>query len=114
MNKIIGSLSYDDYNVLINNNIIFAENINKNQIQPSSIDLTLSNECYEIEASFLSSKKTVREHLEEIIIRKIDISKKFLFKKNKTFLVKLNENLNLPKNIFGKIRMKWVTWLCQA
>ena len=106
MNKIIGSLSYDDYNILIKNNIIFAENINKNQIQPSSIDLTLSNECYEIEASFLSSKKTVREHLEEIVIKKIDISKKFLFKKNKTFLVKLNENLNLPKNIFGTCNPK--------
>ena len=46
MNK--GSLIYEDYCKLINNNILLSKNFNKNQIQPSSIDLTLSEECYEI------------------------------------------------------------------
>ena len=31
-------------------------NFNIDQIQPSSLDLTLSNECYEIKYSFLSPK----------------------------------------------------------
>ena len=47
----------------------------------SSIDLTLSNECYEINASFLSSSKTVRENLKDVAINKIDLNEKFLFKK---------------------------------
>ena len=49
MNK--GPLIYDDYLTLINNNILFEKNFNQNQIQPSSIDLTLSEECYEISSS---------------------------------------------------------------
>ena len=49
-----GSLTYEDYLNLIKNNFIVGKNISTKQIQPSSIDLTLSNECYQINASFLS------------------------------------------------------------
>ena len=37
-----GSLVYQDYINLINKNYIFTENITNNQIQPSSMDLSLS------------------------------------------------------------------------
>ena len=43
-----GSLIYDDYKKLFNTKIVTSNNFNLNQLQPSSIDLTLSNECYEI------------------------------------------------------------------
>ena len=49
-----GSLVYQDYINLIDKNLIIAENIIKDQIQPSSIDLSLSEECYEIKHCFLS------------------------------------------------------------
>ena len=49
-----GSLVYQDYINLINKNLIISENIENSQIQPSSIDLSLSEECYEIKHSFLS------------------------------------------------------------
>ena len=52
MNK--GSLIYNDYLNLIGKKMILTNSLNLSQIQPSSIDLTLSNECYQIEASFLS------------------------------------------------------------
>ena len=43
-----GSLTFDDYKTLLcNNNLQGNSNIH-NQIQPSSVDLTLSEECYEI------------------------------------------------------------------
>ena len=52
MNK--GSLVHDDCFELLANNKIINKNYRELQIQPSSMDLTLSEECYEIKASFLS------------------------------------------------------------
>ena len=101
-----GSLVYQDYINLIDKNFIIAENIKQNQIQPSSIDLSLSEECYEIKYSFLSYNSKVREKLKNLAIKKIDLSKEFIFRKNKTYLVKLNERLNLQKNVFGHCNPK--------
>ena len=61
-----GSLTNEDYHLLIEKKYILSKNFNKNQIQPSSIDLTLSEECYEINASFLSSSKSIRNNLKRI------------------------------------------------
>ena len=68
-----GSLVYQDYINLINRNFIIAENVIKNQIQPSSIDLSLSEECYEIKHSFLSYNSKVRDKLKDLAIKKIKI-----------------------------------------
>ena len=97
----IGSLIYNDYKKLfIHNQLITSKNIN-NQIQPSSMDLSLSEECYEIKCSFLSPNSSVRDKLDGLIVKKINLKKSKLFKKNKTYLVKLNEKLNLKNNIKG-------------
>ena len=76
-----GSLVYQDYIKLIEKNLIISENIAKNQIQPSSIDLSLSEECYEIKYSFLSYNSKVRDKLKDLAIKKINLSKEFIFKK---------------------------------
>ena len=52
-----GSLTYKDYDDLYNKGQIINPYFLKSQIQPSSVDLTLSEECYEINASFLSPKQ---------------------------------------------------------
>ena len=101
-----GSLIYKDYLKLIKKKLILGSDLLINQIQPSSVDLTLSDECYEISASFLSISGTVRENLKKVKNKKINLTTKFLFKKNKTFLVKLNESLNLSNNIFGMCNPK--------
>ena len=101
-----GSLVYQDYINLIDKNLIIAENIIKYQIQPSSIDLSLSEECYEIKHSFLSYNSKVRDKLKDLAIKKINLSKEFIFKKNKTYIVRLNESLNLQNNIFGHCNPK--------
>ena len=101
-----GSLVYDDYlNLCKNKNIIGLNNKIK-QIQPSSVDLSLSSECYEIKASFLSPKNKVREKLKKILIKKINLSKPVIFKKNKTYIVKLSESLNLNSSIKGHCNPK--------
>ena len=96
-----GSLVYEDYYYLLKNYFINCKGFSNNQIQPSSVDLTLSEECYEISASFLSLNKTVKENISEYKLKKINLNNNYIFEKNKTYLVKLNESLNLPKNIFG-------------
>ena len=103
MNK--GSLIYEDYCKLINNNILLSKNFNKNQIQPSSIDLTLSEECYEIKSSFLSHTTKVRDKLTKFAKKKINLDKGLILKKNITYLIKLNEKLNLPKKSLLKERV---------
>ena len=66
-----GSLTYQDYVDLYNKDQIINPYFVKSQIQPSSIDLTLSEECYEIYASFLSPRRNVRDKLSKIILKKI-------------------------------------------
>ena len=96
-----GSLIHEDYRQLVDKKYIHYNNFSNNQIQPSSIDLTLSEECYEISSSFLSPFKKVKEDLKDVMIKKISLDEKYIFKKNKIYLVKLNEKIYLPKNIFG-------------
>ena len=101
-----GSLTHLDYLNLFNNKEIESPFLNDSQIQPASLDLTLSNECYEIEYSFLCSQTKVRNKLKDLIIKKINLDKQYLFEINKTYIVKLNENLNLKNNIFGHCNPK--------
>ena len=65
-----GALIYDDYYNLIKKDHISGLIDEKSQVQPSSIDLTLSEECYEIKASFLSPKNKVRGKLKKKILQK--------------------------------------------
>ena len=101
-----GSLIFNDYINLIKNKKINIENFNYNQIQPSSIDLKLSNECYEIKYSILSPYSKVKDKIDNIIVKKINLNRRYIFKKNKTYLVKLEEKLNLDNNIFGSCNPK--------
>ena len=65
-----GAITYKDYLKMLENKIIFSNCFNIKQIQPSSIDLTLSEECFEIKASFLSPVSKVREKLNSIATKK--------------------------------------------
>ena len=101
-----GSLTYNDYIKLLESNSIIADNFYKNQIQPSSMDLTLSNDCYEISSSFLSPETKVRDKLNKFIKKKVNLENGFVLKKNITYLIKLNEKLNLKHSLFGKCNPK--------
>ena len=41
-------------------NILTGKDFNNTQIQPASLDLTLSNKCYRIKASFIPNTKKVK------------------------------------------------------
>ena len=74
----------------------------KSQIQPSSIDLSLSEECYEIKTSFLSPDNKVREKLKKIYSKKISLKTPKILKKNKPDLI-----IVLAWHLFKEIKKKW-------
>ena len=82
----IGSLTYHDYVKLFEKNQIISNEFIKEQIQPSSIDLTLSEECYQIKNSFLSPKSKVRDKL-KIYCKKNKFKKNIFLKKIKHILL---------------------------
>ena len=95
---------------LIKRKHIYSEElIKKKQIQPASLDLTLSNKCYRIKASFIPNNIKISKVIKELALTKIDISKKTLLEKNCIYLCELNEKLRLPKDIKGKSNPKSTT-----
>ena len=101
-----GTLVYDDYIALYNSNKLQGLNFNKSQIQPSSVDLSLSEECYEIKTSFLSPDNKVRNKINKIFSKKISLKTPKILKKNKTYIVRLNEKLSLSNSISGHCNPK--------
>ena len=82
---------------------IFSDlNFEKDQIQPSSIDLRLGSKAWRMRASFLPGKKRkVSSCISEFAMQEIDLSKGYILEKGSVYLVKLQETLSLPENIEG-------------
>ena len=76
---------------LINKKKIYSlKSINKKQVQPASLDLTLSNKCYRIKASFIPNNIKISDVIKELSLTKIDLSKNTLLEKNCIYLCELN------------------------
>jgi dCTP deaminase len=91
------------------NSIITSPSFNKNQIQPASLDLSLSSRCYRIKASFIPNNQKISKIIKELSLVNIDLNSEYLFEKNCIYLCELNEKLNLPKEIKGKSNPKSTT-----
>ena len=64
---------------LIKNKSIYSDNsFKKNQIQPASLDLTLSDKCYRIKASFIPNKIKISNVIKELSLTKIDLNQNTL------------------------------------
>ena len=95
---------------LIKNKEVYSNRSSINdQIQPASLDLTLSDECYRIKASFLPNNTKISDLIKELALTKINLSQSSLLEKNCIYLCALNEKLRLPLNIMGKSNPKSTT-----
>jgi dCTP deaminase len=95
---------------LIDKKCIFSnKSINTHQLQPASLDLTISNTCYRIKASFIPNNRPISKIISELMLAKIDLSKEFLLERNCIYLCEINEKLKLPKEIKGKANPKSTT-----
>ena len=95
---------------LIDEKCIFSnKSINTHQLQPASLDLTISNTCYRIKASFIPNNRPISKIISELMLAKIDLSKEFLLERNCIYLCEINEKLKLPKEVKGKANPKSTT-----
>ena len=95
---------------LINNKQVYSKKLlMNNQIQPASLDLTLSEKCYRIKASFIPNNIKISKVINELSLTKIDLNQNKLLEKNCIYLCELNEILNLPNDIMGKSNPKSTT-----
>ena len=84
-----------------------ANEILPRQIQPSSIDLRLGAMAYRVRASFLPGENsTVARKLEEHRLHEIDLRFPAVLEKGCVYIVPLQEELNLPRDISGKVNPK--------
>ena len=103
-------LNKEQISILIEKKNIYSyQPLTKNQIQPASLDLTLSRKCYRIKASFIPNKIKISKIINELSLTKIDLNQNTLLEKNCIYLCELNEKLNLPHNIMGKSNPKSTT-----
>ena len=88
---------------LLDKKQIFSSlNFEKDQIQPSSIDLRLGSKAWRMRASFLpGTDRKVSSCISEFAMQEIDLSKGYILEKGSVYLVKLQETLDLPENIEG-------------
>ena len=91
------------------NNIISKKSLINHQIQPASFDLTLSEKCYRIKASFIPNNIKISKVIKELSLTTINLNQNVLLEKNCIYLCELNEQLNLPDNIMGKSNPKSTT-----
>lgn len=95
---------------LIKKKAVFSNNkINSKQLQPASLDLTLSNKCYRIKSSFIPNNLEINKIIKELTLMKINLDNEIILEKNCIYLCELNEHLNLPSNIMGKSNPKSTT-----
>ena len=103
-------LNREQIYTLIRKKQIYSEKtLNNNQIQPASLDLTLSDTCYRIKASFIPNKIKISKIIKELSLTKIDLTQNNLLEKNCIYLCELNEKLSLPNDIMGKSNPKSTT-----
>ena len=99
-----GVLPSQDINMLVDKRSITSlskRNLG-DQIQPSSLDLTLGVKAWRIRASFLPGRNfTVEERLKTVSMHELNLNRDTVLEKGCIYIVKLNEGLNLNKDIYG-------------
>ena len=101
--KIAGVLSSQEILELINKNVITSENgIEKDLIQPASIDLRLGIKAWRVPASFLPGKgRKVSSRLKDLAMHEFSLIDGAVLECGCVYIVKLLENISLTDNLTG-------------
>src|SRR3954454_20792384 len=80
--------------------VMAAESIGDDQIQPASIDLRLGEVAYRVRASFLpGARASVADKLAQLSMHRIDLTGGAVLEKDCVYIVKLLEHLALKKRM---------------
>ncbi|MAK05712.1 MAG: 2'-deoxycytidine 5'-triphosphate deaminase [Rhodospirillaceae bacterium] len=103
MQKIVGVLSSQEILELIHKNVITSENgIEKDLIQPASIDLRLGIKAWRVPASFLPGKgNKVSTRLKDLAMHEFSLLDGAVLECGCVYIVKLLENVSLTDNLTG-------------
>ena len=101
--KIAGVLSSQEILELIHKNVITSENgIEKDLIQPASIDLRLGIKAWRVPASFLPGKgNKVSTRLKDLAMHEFSLLDGAVLECGCVYIVKLLENVSLTDNLTG-------------
>ena len=101
--KIAGVLSSQEILELIHKNVINSENgIEKDLIQPASIDLRLGIKAWRVPASFLPGKgNKVSSRLKDLAMHEFSLIDGAVLECGCVYIVKLLENISLTDNLTG-------------
>ena len=101
--KIAGVLSSQEILELIHKNVITSENgIEKDLIQPASIDLRLGIKAWRVPASFLPGKgNKVSSRLKDLAMHEFSLIDGAVLECGCVYIVKLLENVSLTENLTG-------------
>lgn len=77
-----------------------------NQIQPNSVDLTISDTIYRVQSSFLPSNHRVEERINDLTMYKMTLQDSIVLERNNIYIIPLNESLKLPLDIRGRCNPK--------
>ena len=101
--KIAGVLSSQEILELIHKNVITSENgIEKDLIQPASIDLRLGIKAWRVPASFLPGKgNKVSSRLKDLAMHEFSLIDGAVLECGCVYIVKLLEKVNLTDNLTG-------------
>ncbi len=84
--------------------------VDKDQVQPASIDLRLGATAYRVRASFLTgAKETVARKTADLCMHEIDLSRPAVLERGCVYIVPLMEELHLTRDISGKANPKSTT-----
>lgn len=98
-----GILPYQVLRELIRSReILPAEDISPDQVQPASLDLRLGPVAYRVRASFLPGPScSVRDKLSQFMMHEVDLTHGAVLEKGCVYIVPLLEHLNLSSRISG-------------
>lgn len=86
--------------LIANGNVVSREPIPEGNIQPASLDLRLGARGYRVRAAFLPrAGETIEDALQNYREETLDLSEGALLKKNSTYVLELQESLNLPEQV---------------
>lgn len=85
-----------------------VSNADHKQLQPASLDLTLSRRAWRVRASFLPSprRRVVERLADGMAMHEIDLSSGAVLERGCVYLVELNETIALPENVVGAANPK--------
>lgn len=90
--------------------------ITDDQVQPASFDLRLGPKAYRLISSFLPEGQGVMEKIQtpdaygsDLVMYESDISEGGILERGHVYLIPLMEELNLPKEVFGRANPKSTT-----